>query len=43
MGEIADMKIDGTLCEYCGVLIGDAIGYPRHCDDCKELEELDDE
>lgn len=32
MGEIADMMLDGTLCEGCGEYIGDgAPGYPRYC------------
>lgn len=32
MGEIADMMLDGTLCEACGVYIeGDGEGFPRYC------------
>lgn len=32
MGDIADMMLDGTLCEGCGVYIeGDADGFPRYC------------
>ena len=38
MGEIADMMLDGTLCECCGEFLGDAEdpnweppGYPRYC------------
>lgn len=31
MGEIADMMLDGTLCEACGEYIGDATGYPGYC------------
>lgn len=32
MGEIADMMLDGTLCEGCGEFIeGDASGFPRYC------------
>lgn len=34
MGEIADMMIDGILCEECGEYIGDAVGYPRLCSGC---------
>lgn len=34
MGEIAEMMLDGTLCEGCGVYIeGDAEGIPRYCSD----------
>jgi hypothetical protein len=32
MGEIADMMIDGILCQYCGSFIDDDHGgYPRSC------------
>lgn len=34
MGEIADMMLDGTLCEHCGAFIGNPCGYPRYC--CKQ-------
>lgn len=34
MGDIADMHLDGTLCECCGVFLGDAVGYPRRCSAC---------
>lgn len=37
MGEIADMMLDGTLCEWCGVLVDEgnlAPGYPRLCAEC---------
>ena len=37
MGEIADMMLDGTLCEGCGDYIGDAEGFPRYCStECAE-------
>jgi hypothetical protein len=39
MGEIADMMLDGTLCEECGVYLDDdegACGYPRYCEDCED-------
>ncbi len=37
MGEIADMMLDGTLCECCGEFIGDATGYPGYCSkECAE-------
>lgn len=39
MGEIADMMIDGTLCEGCGVHLDDEpAGYPRRCADCQKDE-----
>ena len=37
MGEIAELIIDGVLCEQCGVLVdeGEGCGYPRLCPSCK--------
>ncbi len=36
MGDIADMMLDGLLCERCGELIdGVELGYPRLCEDCE--------
>lgn len=39
MSDIAEMMLDGTLCECCGVYIeeGEAEGFPRRCDDCGEF------
>lgn len=38
MGEIAEMMLDGTLCEACGEYIGGARGFPRYCSTaCEEL------
>ena len=34
MGQVADMMLDGTLCEQCGCFIGEPVGYPRLCEDC---------
>jgi hypothetical protein len=37
MGDIADMMLDGTLCEGCGEFIGEDEGYPRYCSEqCKK-------
>lgn len=39
MGEIAEMMLDGTLCQRCGSVIdGDTPGYPRYCEDCAKDE-----
>jgi len=38
MGDIADMMLDGELCEQCGEYLGDAVGYPRCCDSCAKHE-----
>lgn len=41
MGEIADMMLDGTLCQVCGCAMEDVgpdfepPGHPRTCGDCK--------
>ena len=36
MGEIAEMMLDGTLCEECGVYMpGEGYGVPRRCRDCR--------
>lgn len=34
MGEIADMMIEGAMCETCGEFLGDEVGYPRQCYAC---------
>jgi len=35
MGDIAEMMLDGTLCEGCGVYLpGEGEGIPRYCRDC---------
>jgi hypothetical protein len=36
MGDIADMMLDGILCQKCGALvdIDEPPGYPRDCDEC---------
>lgn len=34
MGEIADMMLDGTLCEGCGVYLGSGNGYATYCKGC---------
>lgn len=33
MGEVAEMMLDGTLCEGCGEYIGDPVGFPQYCSD----------
>lgn len=37
MGEIAEMILDGTLCQVCGGLVdGETPDFPRPCEDCKK-------
>ena len=32
MGDVADMMLDGLLCEGCGVFLdGEEPGFPRYC------------
>lgn len=36
MGDIADMMLDGTLCEGCGEYLGgESFGVPRYCSGCR--------
>jgi len=39
MGEIADMMINGEMCQSCGVFIldddGHGVGYPSFCGGCQ--------
>lgn len=34
MGDQADMMMDGTMCQSCGVYIGNGEGFPVSCNDC---------
>jgi|GEM_PF-1785760 len=35
MGDIAEMILEGVLCQVCGELIdGEEPGYPRDCESC---------
>jgi hypothetical protein len=37
MGEIAEMILEGILCQVCGEYIDDEpCGYPRTCEECKK-------
>lgn len=38
MGEIADLMINGDICEGCGVELGEGDGYPRRCAYCQRNE-----
>lgn len=38
MGEIADLMLDGTMCEGCGEILcwdGEPAGFPMRCDGCR--------
>lgn len=34
MGEMADMVIDGGMCEWCGTCFREDHGYPVLCNSC---------
>ncbi|WP_316176511.1 MULTISPECIES: hypothetical protein [unclassified Bradyrhizobium] len=34
MGEVAEMMLEGILCEGCGEYLGDAAGFPQRCSSC---------
>jgi hypothetical protein len=40
MGDIADMFLDGTCCQYCGEILDcEGSGYPVSCAGCSEPQE----
>lgn len=39
MGDIADMIIEGVLCQGCGEYMGDGNGYPQWCRACMKTED----
>ncbi len=41
MGEVAEMMLDGTLCEACGAFIGQPTGYPRCCRHCQREQQVE--
>lgn len=34
MGDIADMMLEGAMCEQCGEYLGEGDGSPRLCGSC---------
>ena len=38
MGEIADMMLEGILCQYCGewLHVEEGSGFPESCEGCEE-------
>ena len=41
MGEIAEMMLDGTMCQSCGEFLGGDEGYPVSCPSCAEDEPVE--
>lgn len=35
MGDIAEMTLDGILCQKCGDFLGEPVGFPRTCTLCR--------
>ena len=40
MGEIADLMLEGSMCEWCGECI-DGEGYPQVCAGCQQEHGVD--
>ena len=41
MGEIAEMMLEGHMCQWCGEMIDDAMGFPTICASCQAEEGVD--
>jgi len=35
MGDIADMVLEGQMCQTCGEILGNGNGFPTFCSSCK--------
>ena len=42
MGEIAEMMLEGILCQQCGVYLGEGDGFPQLCPSCQSENDEDD-
>jgi len=38
LSEIVEMMLEGMVCEECGVLLGEAVGHPRRCKACDDVQ-----
>lgn len=36
MGEIAEMMLDGAMCQVCGEFLDDSLGFPTTCGGCSD-------
>jgi len=41
MGDIADMMLDGTLCQGCGEYLDRIGGFPQFCVSCQAQQSID--
>lgn len=43
MGEMAELVIEGVVCEGCGVFLGEPVGFPQRCAACERPSEEDED
>ena len=43
MGEIAEMMIEGSICQYCGEFLGAGDGFATSCSSCDERDDMQGE
>ena len=41
MGDIADMMLEGQMCQGCSEILGDGDGYPTFCKSCQKEMDCD--
>ena len=41
MGDIADMMLEGQMCQWCGEILDDGDGYPVVCAGCQSQHKVD--
>ena len=44
MGDMADMALDGVLCEWCGQVLDEegGCGFPSLCPSCQKQKDTED-
>lgn len=42
MGDIADMILEGILCQECGEFIGEGDGFPVTCAGCEDEDDAEE-
>lgn len=42
MGEIADMMLEGMMCQWCGEDLGEGDGFPTVCPGCQAQHNVDE-
>ena len=41
MGDVADMMLEGQMCQGCGSILGDGDGFPVYCKSCQKENNVD--